>query len=267
MAWIEFHDTVIEHYKTKDLARCYGCEVNTAIGMLGRFWLWCVKFADDGDLRRHNDDRIGDSVGLNGEQAKRFVDAMVQSCWIDRKPYFRVHDWWDFAKSFLKSRYKDEPEKWQKIKRLYENKTPVLHQSNTRVTPATYQPNQPTKPTNLPTDTPKDGVLGGERPPPDKPLTDIQKTIRVFKVCQGVDVGDKVWDREFFSRYSRAAKSLLNLLGDWRTAGNCIQDVYERLTSKGLTVTMETVIKHAVEWRKDKQEREAKRGVLSGQGV
>ncbi len=142
MAWIEFHDTVAEHYKTKDLARFMGWELNAAVGTLARFWLWCTKFADDGDLRKHNDDRIGDSVGLNGNDAKRFVDAMVQSGWIDRKPYFRVHDWWDYSKSFMKSRYKDIPEKWQSIKSLYDLKTPTLHRSNTRATPATDRPEQ-----------------------------------------------------------------------------------------------------------------------------
>jgi hypothetical protein len=149
MAWIEFHDTVAEHYKTKDLARIMGWELNTAVGALSRFWLWCTKFADDGDLRKHHDQRIADSVGLGSDDAKKFVDAMVEAGWIDRKPCFRVHDWWDYAKAFLRSRYKDAPEKWQRIKALYDERAPELHRSNTRVTPSTNRHTNQTKPTNL----------------------------------------------------------------------------------------------------------------------
>lgn len=151
MAWIEFHDTVAEHYKTKDLARYMGWDVNAATGALARFWLWCTKFADDGDLRKHNDERLGDPVGLSGDEAKKFVAAMVQSCWIDRKPYFRVHDWWDYAKSFLKGRYKDEPEKWHRIKELYERKAPELLRSSSRVTLATDRQYRQTEQTDIQT--------------------------------------------------------------------------------------------------------------------
>lgn len=91
---------------------------------------------------------------------------------------------------------------------------------------------------------------------------DLRKVVTVFKMVTGYDKEDKAWDRLYFSRYMKPAKQLLEFMGNWRDAGDCIQDIYERFTAEGLTVTLETIIKHAAEWKKDKQEREAKHGVL-----
>jgi len=125
---------------------CMGWDVDTTLGKLHRFWWWCVDYAEDGDLRKHNDDRLGAAVGvLPGEPAKRFVEAMVKACWLDRKPYFRVHDWWDYIGKFLQIKYKHSPEKWQHVRDLYhgsnnKGKNCSLNGSKT------YKPNQPNQP-------------------------------------------------------------------------------------------------------------------------
>ncbi len=99
------------------------------------------------------------------------------------------------------------------------------------------------------------------------PMSDIQKVVTVFKLCQGVDQNDKAWDKIYFGRFAKPAKELIVLLGSWRAAGDCIQDVYEKLTGKGLTVTLETVIKHATEWRRDNAEKQGgQHGVFAVQG-
>jgi hypothetical protein len=95
--------------------------LDVTIGKLFRFWWWCVDYAEDGDLSRHNDERLGSAVGLNGDEAKLFVQAMIESCWIDREPSFRVHDWWKHFGAYLRSKYKQNPEKWQKIRDSYLN--------------------------------------------------------------------------------------------------------------------------------------------------
>lgn len=101
-----------------------------------------------------------------------------------------------------------------------------------------------------------------------KPLTDIQKVITVFKMVSGFPKEDKEWDKMYFSRYSKSAKSLIEFLGSWKQAGYCVEEIYEKLTAKGLTVTMETICKHSGDWKKDYLEKEAKNGVLpmSGDG-
>lgn len=120
MAWIKSHQELERHPKTLDLMSAMGWDIDTTIGKLHRFWWWCVDYAPDGDLRKHNDARIGGSVGLNGEDAAKFTKVMVESCWIDRDPYFRVHDWWDHAGSFLQVKFKHTPNLWREIQALYE---------------------------------------------------------------------------------------------------------------------------------------------------
>jgi len=103
---------------------------------------------------------------------------------------------------------------------------------------------------------------GGEETATTKPFTDIQKIVRVFKIVSGYDKDDKGWDKLNFARCARSAKLLRDFLGDWKRAGDCVQDVYEKLSSKGLTVTLETVVKHAADWNKDKLEKESRNGIL-----
>lgn len=127
MAWIEAHQKLKDHPKVLDLMNTMQWDVDQTIGKLFRFWWWCVDYAEDGDLGKHNDARIAASVGLNGVYGKEFVEAMVQSGWIDRDPYFRVHDWWDCIGKYLQIKYKQHPEKWRKVQELY------LNGSNNRI--------------------------------------------------------------------------------------------------------------------------------------
>lgn len=151
MAWIEAHQQLERHPKTYDLMARMQWDLDTAIGKLFRFWWWCVDFAEDGNLTRHNDERLAGAVGLNGDKGKLFVQAMVESCWIDREPFFRVHDWWRYFGAYLRSKYKKNPEKWHPIRDSYiisgngycnggSNRTPNLTKPNLT------EPNTPHKP-------------------------------------------------------------------------------------------------------------------------
>lgn len=90
-------------------------------------------------------------------------------------------------------------------------------------------------------------------------LDEIRKVVMVYKLAMGFDSDDKGWDRIYFSRNLRSAKDLLLFLGSWEKAADCIQDIYEKFTSQGFTVTLETIVKHAGKWKLDNMEREAKR--------
>lgn len=86
-------------------------------------------------------------------------DGDTVSGFIDRKPYFRVHDWWQYAKSFLRGRYKDKPQHLAEIERKYRSRaSPELLRSNSRVTPSTV-PNQ-TVPNQTVPEEKKKTVLG-----------------------------------------------------------------------------------------------------------
>jgi len=119
MAWLKSHQELPNHPKLLDLSAAMNWDEDLALGKLHRFWYWCMDYAEDGDLRKHNDDRLARAVGLNGEAGKRFVKAMILSCWIDQKPYFRVHDWWEYAGGWLLAKYKRSPSKWEKVRDSY----------------------------------------------------------------------------------------------------------------------------------------------------
>lgn len=92
---------------------------------------------------------------------------------------------------------------------------------------------------------------------------DIRKVVTVFKMVTGYDKDDKDWDKLFYPRYVKPAKQLIQFLGSWEWSADCIQDIYEKFSDQGFMVTMETIIKHSADWKKDKLEQEAKHGILS----
>ncbi len=121
MAYIESHQQLLTHPKTLDLMSLMGWDIDTTIGKLQRFWWWCLEYAPEGDLRRHNAARLGAAVGLPVDQAEKFVSAMVQARFLDTSPYFRVHDWWRYVGPFLQVKYKRYPKVWQRVKNLYQD--------------------------------------------------------------------------------------------------------------------------------------------------
>ena len=120
MAWIKSDQALRQHPKVADLMASMNWSMDTTLAKLHRFWWWCVDYAEDGDLRKHNENRIAASIGLQpGEPAKRFVAAMIAAKWIDQEPYLRVHDWWEHVGPWLQSKYRRSPEKWQGVRDAY----------------------------------------------------------------------------------------------------------------------------------------------------
>lgn len=157
MAWIESHQSLRDHPKLAALCALMDWDVDTSIGKLHRFWWWCLDYAIDGDLRKFNDAQLAHGMGVAIPSAGKLKRAMVESCWIDREPYFRVHDWWDYVGKFLKIKWKDHPDKWQAVRDRY---------ATIPVTPPVTPPATPT--TNQPTDLPTEfSLLGREEPDPN----------------------------------------------------------------------------------------------------
>jgi hypothetical protein len=149
MAWIESHQAIENHPKTHELMGHMGwSDVDLAIGKLHRIWWWALDYAPDGDLRKYNDSVIGGRVGLYGADATKFVKAMVDARWLDRKPYFRIHDWWTYVGKFLQIKWKHAPDEWQRVKDSYNgSKNGSKNRSKTRNQPTLDQPTNP-EPTN-----------------------------------------------------------------------------------------------------------------------
>ena len=175
MAWIESNCDLADHPKTLDLMNYTGFDIDTVLGKLHRFWYWVLKYADDGDLRKFNDEQLGRAVELNGDKAKLWVESLVKARWLDREPYFRVHDWWDYAGRYLQGKYARKPEIWERMRALYKDENDTACKQPTSNLQATDEqqvsPNLPNLPNHtIPTThTARVKARAGVRAPFQKP--------------------------------------------------------------------------------------------------
>ncbi len=145
MAWIESHQELENHPKLINLSQKMGWNRFEASGRLHHFWKWCLNYACTGSLNGLTDSTLAQAVGLVTDAGTKFMTAMteVTSRWIDYgqgetgELILRVHNWPKYTKKFLKeSRFRDRPEKWQEVLRIYEVKVKVWlpYQSDSGVT-------------------------------------------------------------------------------------------------------------------------------------
>jgi hypothetical protein len=115
MSWIKSYIDLPDHPKTLHLKRLLGLDIDQTIGKLHRLWYWARRYAEDGDLRPFGLQQVNAVLGL-----PRASKALVTTKLLDRRPYLRIHDWWDYAGAALQAKYKRTPDKWIRIKCLYE---------------------------------------------------------------------------------------------------------------------------------------------------
>lgn len=101
MAWIESHQELREHPKTKRLCRLLAINRREAVGLLHFLWWWAYDYASDGDLSGFEDDDIADGVDWEGD-AGELVRALICAGFIDDDR--RLHDWEDFALRWIERR-------------------------------------------------------------------------------------------------------------------------------------------------------------------
>lgn len=157
MAWLESHQGIQGHPKTLQLASRMGWDIYTTVGRLHCFWWWCLEYAPTGDLRKFSDAILAQSVGLHPSEGGVFLEAMVESEWIDRgKNLLRVHDWVEYAGRYLRdTKFKHKPEKWKEVVDLYKvgcqpkvgrKSADKVPKSPDKSAVPTNQPNQPDQP-------------------------------------------------------------------------------------------------------------------------
>lgn len=97
MVWIESHQSLLNHPKTKRAARLLGIERVQLIGHLHCLWWWCMDYAPNGDISRFPDDVIADACEWSGD-APRIIGVLVDVGFLDRDDdLLVVHDWMDYA--------------------------------------------------------------------------------------------------------------------------------------------------------------------------
>lgn len=125
MAWIELHQSLVTHKKTRRLARALGLGVPDgipqAIGHLCIFWLWCVDSTEDGSLADLDAQDIADAAGWTGDPEK-FMEAMVAAEFIDKtEDGLHIHDWYNYIGSLIEQK-KESHEKTLARKQRYRDK-------------------------------------------------------------------------------------------------------------------------------------------------
>lgn len=104
MAWIESHDTLARHPKTKRFARLLGISVPQAIGHLHLLWWWSLEYAQSGDLTAFESYELADAAMWEGE-ADCFMDAITRAGFLDvTDGAVLIHDWEEYAGKLLQRR-------------------------------------------------------------------------------------------------------------------------------------------------------------------
>jgi hypothetical protein len=110
MAWLEAHQELRDHPKTKRAARALGIARPQMIGHLLCLWWWCLDYAQDGDLSDFDNADIADAAEWEGDP-ETFVSALL-NCGPSDRPGFliasddglTVNDWQEYGGKFIAKR-------------------------------------------------------------------------------------------------------------------------------------------------------------------
>ena len=96
-AYIELHEEVFQHTKTRRLTRALGLKVPKdipqIIGHLAMLWAWSASATDEGSLNGYDADDISDAAGWRDDPQK-FFSALVDSGFVDYDgSTYSIHDW------------------------------------------------------------------------------------------------------------------------------------------------------------------------------
>ena len=102
MAWLQSHQSLRDHPKTRKLARRVG-DVPRAIGLLHCLWWWAMDYAPDGDLTKHDAEDIAIGCEWDGDPDD-IIQALIECGFIDNGDGLSIHDWWEYAGSLIVKR-------------------------------------------------------------------------------------------------------------------------------------------------------------------
>jgi hypothetical protein len=126
MPWIRSDSNLPRHPKILCLKTLLGVDLEVVIGRLHFLWWWCLDYALDGDLSKHDPKVIESSCRIP-------LKTLYKAGFVDSQPYRRIHGWWELQGNYLQLRFKDQPDKWKRIKEMYENDLPMsIHRRDLR---------------------------------------------------------------------------------------------------------------------------------------
>ena len=108
--YVEVHQSLAGHPKTKKAMRLLGISKPQLIGHMVCLWFWCQQYAKDGDLSTYDNGEIADGAEWDGD-ADQFINALI-TCGSkdgggflvrDGKELF-VNDWHEYGGKIFKER-------------------------------------------------------------------------------------------------------------------------------------------------------------------
>lgn len=128
--WIESHQELARHPKTKRLARMLEITVPAAIGHLHLLWWWALDYAQDGYLGNYTADDLADAMMWEGDPAilweglrsTHFLDDGEEGC--------EIHDWHQYGGRLAEKRKANI----ERVHRWRATKADVTHNECVRYT-------------------------------------------------------------------------------------------------------------------------------------
>jgi len=122
MAWIESHQELARHPKTRKLARRLGVNLPTAIGHLHMFWWWAMDYSKSGDITSFDAIDIADAVGWDGDE-EVFIKCLIECGFIDSlNDQLMIHDWIKYGGKYHNTIEKKGPRQ-SDIRKAYQDGT------------------------------------------------------------------------------------------------------------------------------------------------
>lgn len=108
MAWIEVHQSLPGHRKTRKAAKLLRLSRAAVVGHLVTLWLWALDNAPSGRVDQIGHEVLADAAEYGGDPAG-FVAALVESGFLENRETgeILIHDWQEYAGKLIFRREKD----------------------------------------------------------------------------------------------------------------------------------------------------------------
>lgn len=118
MSWIESHQELRNHPKTRKAARLAGITRRDLVGALHFLWWWALDYAQSGDLTSFDTAELEAEMEWEGEPGG-LLRALTECGqgggpgFLERKTdgHLLIHDWWDYAGKLIEKRAIDRDRK------------------------------------------------------------------------------------------------------------------------------------------------------------
>lgn len=120
MAWIELHQGLGTHVKTRRLCKLLGIGPAQAVGHLALLWTWALDAAENGSLAKYQADDLALVCEWDGD-ADAFVAALERAGFLDlHHGELVIHDWEDYIGRLLEARERYKQMTNERVKRFRE---------------------------------------------------------------------------------------------------------------------------------------------------